>query len=58
MADGQSCDQPSGNIIINTEYLDANRSLVRTQLQKAGVRLAYLLDIALGNSTAWRVFRK
>jgi S1/P1 Nuclease len=43
---GLSCD-PSGQIgTIGTEYLDANAPVVREQLQKAGVRLAHLLDIA------------
>ena len=49
VADGQSCASPSESVIINTEYIEANKSLVKTQLIKAGVRLAYLLDIALRN---------
>lgn len=47
---GSSCDQPDGsNLTIIAEYLDANEPLVKEQLQKAGVRLAHLLDVAFGN---------
>jgi hypothetical protein len=34
---------------IGAEYLDANEPVVKQQLQKAGVRLARLLDMALPN---------
>jgi len=46
---GSSCDEPEGSITINQEYLDANEPVVKEQLQKAGVRLAKLLDTAFGN---------
>jgi hypothetical protein len=46
---GSSCDQPDGNISISQDYLDANEPLVKEQLQRAGVRLARLLDTAFGN---------
>jgi hypothetical protein len=45
---GASCDQPSGKVKIDAAYIDANTPIVREQLQKAGVRLAHLLDAALG----------
>jgi len=41
-----SCDPSSQDLTIGTDYLDANASAVKEQLQKAGVRLAHLLDIA------------
>lgn len=46
---GPSCDLPDGSVTINQEYLDANESVVKEQLQKAGVRLAKLLDTAFGD---------
>lgn len=45
---GFSCDPPSGSIKINQAYVDANVPIVKEQLQKAGIRLAHLLDKALG----------
>jgi hypothetical protein len=36
-------------IVITSEYLESNKSVVREQLQKAAVRLAHLLDTALGD---------
>ena len=45
---GASCDQPSGKVKIDAAYIDANTPIVRERLQKAGVRLAHLLDAALG----------
>jgi S1/P1 Nuclease len=45
-----SCDMPGGDVQITQQYLNANEPVVKTQLQKAGVRLARLLDIAFGNS--------
>jgi hypothetical protein len=36
---------PPGSVTINAEYFDANESVVKEQLQKAGVRLARLLDL-------------
>jgi hypothetical protein len=47
---GSSCDPLNGsNVTITAEYLDANEPRVKEQLQKAGVRLARLLDITFGN---------
>jgi hypothetical protein len=43
---GSSCDPTAQTIAIGTEYLDANAPVVKKQLQKAGVRLAHLLDLA------------
>ena len=43
---GLSCDPSSQALTIDAEYLDANGPVVREQMQKAGVRLAHLLDIA------------
>ena len=42
-----SCDLTSGALNVNRQYLDANEPVVKEQLQKAGVRLAKLLDTAL-----------
>ena len=39
----------SGALNIGAQYLDANESVVKEQLQKAGVRLARLLDTAFLN---------
>jgi hypothetical protein len=33
---------------VDTAYIDASTPIVREQLQKAGVRLAHMLDAALG----------
>ena len=33
---------------IDAAYVEANTPIVREQLQKAGVRLAHVLDAALG----------
>jgi hypothetical protein len=41
-----SCSPAHEAVTIGTEYLDANAPVVREQLQKAGVRLAHLLDVA------------
>jgi len=43
-----SCDHPDGNVRIDQAYIDKNVPIVKEQLQKAGVRLADLLDKALG----------
>jgi hypothetical protein len=43
---GASCDQPQGSVQISSDYLNANKPVVKQQLQKAGVRLARMLDIA------------
>lgn len=45
---GNSCERPSGSVRIDTAYIDENVPIVREQLQKAAVRLAHLLDAALG----------
>jgi hypothetical protein len=45
-----SCDSPpSAHLLIDDAYIEANKPIVREQLQKAGVRLAHLLDRAFGN---------
>lgn len=44
-----SCDMPSNSVAIGAEYLEANEPVVKEQLQKAAVRLARALDVALGN---------
>jgi len=43
-----SCDLPWGTVVVDSAYLQINVPLLREQLQKAGVRLAHLLDTALG----------
>ena len=43
---GTSCDQPAGKVAIDAAYVAVNAPVVREQLQKAGVRLAHLLDAA------------
>jgi hypothetical protein len=45
---GASCDHPSGKVTIDAAYVAANTPIVKEQLQKSGVRLAHLLDVALG----------
>jgi hypothetical protein len=45
---GASCDHPSGKVQIDAAYVAVNTPIVREQLQKAGVRLAHMLDAALG----------
>ena len=44
---GSSCDAPSGAVEIDDGYVETNIKVVRQQLQKAGVRLAHLLETAL-----------
>jgi hypothetical protein len=46
---GASCDTIAISPDITAEYLDANEQVVERQLQKAGVRLARLLDSAFSN---------
>ena len=47
--EGASCELPSpAKVKIDAAYLEANTPIVRQQLQKAGVRLAHMLDAALG----------
>jgi nuclease S1 len=36
-------------LTVDAAYLDTNKPVVKEQLQKAGVRLAHLLDTAFGN---------
>ena len=43
---GSSCDMTNSGLDISAQYLDANEPVVKQQLQKAGVRLAHLLDTA------------
>jgi hypothetical protein len=45
---GASCDHPSGKVKIDAAYVLANTPVIQEQLQKSGVRLAHLLDAALG----------
>ncbi|MEA2908864.1 MAG: nuclease [Bradyrhizobium sp.] len=45
---GASCDHPPGKVQIDAAYVAVNTPIVREQLQKAGVRLAHMLDAALG----------
>ncbi len=45
---GASCDHPSGKVTIDVAYIQVTTPIIREQLQKAGVRLAHLLDAALG----------
>ncbi len=44
---GASCGKPPGKVTIDAGYVAANAPIVREQLQKAGVRLAHMLDVAL-----------
>jgi hypothetical protein len=46
---GSSCDLTSGARYISAEYLDANESVLKERLKRAGVRLANLLDTAFLN---------
>ena len=46
---GNSCDKPDVSVRIDQAYIDANVPIVKEQLQKAGIRLARLLDKALGD---------
>lgn len=46
---GSSCEPAPGNWAVTTEYLEANKSVVKQQLQTAAVRLAHMLDTALAN---------
>jgi hypothetical protein len=45
---GASCEEPAGKVTIDAAYVVSNVPIVREQLQKAGVRLAHMLDAALG----------
>jgi hypothetical protein len=45
---GTSCNHPSGKVKIDAAYVAVNTPIVREQLQKSGVRLAHMLDAALG----------
>src|SRR6185436_1805437 len=45
---GGSCNLQPGSVKVDAAYIAANGPVVREQLQKAGVRLAHLLDAALG----------
>jgi hypothetical protein len=44
---GASCEHPSGKVTIDAAYIQVNTPIVREQLQKAGVRLAHMLDAVL-----------
>lgn len=41
---GSPCDLPEGRVVISADYLATNEPIVKEQIQKAGVRLARLLD--------------
>ena len=41
---GGSCDRPSGRVRIDQTYIDTHAPIVKEQLQKAGIRLADLLE--------------
>jgi hypothetical protein len=48
--ESSSCDLPNAaHVTIDAAYLETNKPIVREQLQKARVRLARILDTALGN---------
>jgi S1/P1 Nuclease len=49
---GPSCDMTISPLNISDQYLAANEPVVKQQLQKAGVRLARLLDAAFLNLPA------
>jgi hypothetical protein len=47
---GASCDLPNpAEVVIDTAYVENATGIVREQLQKAGVRLAHLLDKAFAD---------
>jgi nuclease S1 len=46
---GASCDKPDVSVGVDEAYISANVPIVKEQLQKAGIRLANLLDKALGD---------
>jgi hypothetical protein len=46
---GNSCDAPFGSVQIDQAYMKTNLPIVKERLQKAGIRLASLLDKALGD---------
>lgn len=41
------CEKPTGSVNVDATYIRENAPIVREQLQKAGIRLAHLLDLAL-----------
>ncbi|HYN00750.1 MAG TPA: S1/P1 nuclease [Aestuariivirgaceae bacterium] len=43
------CSQPSGQVHIDTAYVNDHKAIIRERLAKAGVRLAHLLNQALSN---------
>ncbi len=45
---GASCNHPADKVNIDAAYVAVNAPVIREQLQKAGVRLAHMLDAALG----------
>jgi hypothetical protein len=50
-----SCALPKGAVAMDAAYTAASSTVIREQLQKAGVRPAHLLDAALGNwEPAWQ----
>mgnify|MGYP003575151534 FL=1 len=43
-----SCNLPTGSVQVDGAYVEVNGPIVRELLQKAGMRLAHLLDAAFG----------
>lgn len=43
----QTCEKPTATVFIDKDYVSANGPIIKERLQKAGVRLAHLLDEAL-----------
>ena len=46
---GNRCDKPDVSVHLDQAYIDANVPIVKEQLQKAGIRLADLLDKAFAD---------
>jgi hypothetical protein len=47
---GSSCDLPNAaHVTVDAIHVESNKPVVREQLQKAGVRLARVLDAAFEN---------
>lgn len=45
---GRACEPPTGPVVVDAAYVSRNGTIVRDRLVRAGVRLARLLDSALG----------
>lgn len=44
---GGGCEKPTVSVNVDADYIRDNAPIVREQLQRAGIRLAHLLDLAL-----------